>query len=107
MSIYISGMVMMPSEDDYVAVVVYGDGTIRSIFGNVIEGATAVPVQLHGRLGDLDALEKILKEKQAKYKARDLLATHELSEAMRMGFDAAVGHVLMAPTIIPAEGGDK
>ena len=34
MSIYISGMVMMPSEDDYVAVVVYGDGTIRSIFGS-------------------------------------------------------------------------
>ena len=66
-----------------------------------------VPVPPHGRLGDLDALEKILKEKQAKYKARDLLATHELSEAMRMGFDAAVGHVLMAPTIIPAEGGDK
>lgn len=108
MSMYISGMDMMTlAEYDYFAVVIYADGTIRSIFGNVIDGATAVPVPPHGRLGDLDALEKILKEKQAKYKARDLLATHELSEAMRMGFDAAVGHVLMAPTIIPAEGGDK
>lgn len=57
MSINISGMDMMTlAEDEYFAVVIYADGTIRSIFGNVIEGATATPIPPHGDLVDREAL---------------------------------------------------
>lgn len=61
MGVYVKGM-EMPTEFsfDYLAIVIYADGTIRSIHGNVIEGATAVPVPPHGRLIDADALIKEL-----------------------------------------------
>ena len=90
MSIYISGMVMMPSEDDYVAVVVYGDGTIRSIFGNVIEGATAVPVQPHGRAIDADRLERVVFAKERKWLSPQAI-------------DSFIRDIKHAPTIIPAD----
>ncbi len=59
MSLLIKGM-EMPTEFsfDYLAIVIYADGTIRSIHGNVIEGAEAVPVPPHGDLIDRDTLKK-------------------------------------------------
>lgn len=56
MGIYIEGMEMPTFRDDYVAIVIYGDATIRSVHGFVIDGATAVPVPDHGRLIDADVL---------------------------------------------------
>lgn len=54
--LYIHGMEMPTFRDDYVAIVIYGNGTIRSVHGYVIDGATAVPVPPHGDLVERQAV---------------------------------------------------
>ena len=90
--LYIHGMEMPTFRDDYVAIVIYGNGTIRSVHGYVIDGATAVPVQPHGRLIDADALMR--------FKGDCYDADGHLLYAV------GTGNILRAPTIIPAEEGE-
>lgn len=82
--VYIKGMEMPTFRDAYVAIVIYGNGTIRSVHGYVIDGATAVPVPSHGRLIDADALIKKIP-----------VVSYEIYENTRALLENA-------PTIIPA-----
>ena len=95
MSVYIPGMEMPKNE--CVGVFVYPDGRVhvwRSM-SSVRQEYKAVPVPPHGRLIDADALcEKL--EKAMKIKPY-----------LEGAFNAAISFALIAPTIIPASGGNK
>lgn len=88
---YIHGMEMPTFRDDYVAIVIYGNGTIRSVHGYVIDGATAVSVPPHGRLIDADALKK---------------NAYPFPCAIGTEWAVTLRQINDAPTIIPAEEGE-
>lgn len=78
MSLYITG-IEMPKEEPII-VKICPDGDVCGVRGGII--AKAIPVPPHGRLGDLDELEKLFKSVRANASA---IITHN------------------SPTIIPAD----
>jgi hypothetical protein len=102
MSVLIKGM-EMPKEGNWRSIRIYPDGTIgRPIgFGDyaLVEGAKAVPVPPHGRLGDLDELYASLEKWLIQNR-------HSMTEATRVWIRGVLEGIAAAPTIIPAEGGE-
>ena len=94
MGVYIKGM-EMPKEGNWRSIRIHPDGTIgRPIgFGDyaLVEGAKAVPVPPHGRLGDLDALAESVRNPGV----FPPVVSSEVLAFLRN-----------APTIIPAEEGE-
>ena len=78
MSLYITG-IEMPKEEPII-VKICPDGDVCGVRGGII--SQAIPVPPHGRLGDLDELEKLFKSVRANASA---IITHN------------------SPTIIPAD----
>lgn len=103
MGIYINGM-EMPKEGEWISVNISHDGKcfVLSWCGkdfNFAAKLTAVPVQKHGRLGDLDALAQQIEHERFHHTHTDgLAARHHVAE---------YGHFLKAisdaPTVIPAD----
>lgn len=97
MGVYIEGMEMPKGFTD---VRIYADGRVVSKsfskFGEQI--ATAVPVPPHGRLGDLDELEKSFRE-DADAEWNRFAAPVNWADA----FDDVANIVADAPTVIEAE----
>ena len=100
MGVYIKGM-EMPKENDYTIAIVYGDGVVTEYHEDYwIRGTegekqlgTAVPVPPHGRLGDLDEIER--------YKERLVVDADKIKKGIRYVVDTK--YIKEAPTIIPAE----
>ena len=107
--IYIKGM-EMPKGKDVLTVAITADGEVYSIgFDNTIEGGIflshpstypiqAVPVPPHGRLGDLDALEKVFRE-DAREEWNKWAKPLNWADA----FDDVADIVGEEPTVIPAD----
>jgi len=93
MGLYIEGMEMPKAEFGSMIFAIRPDGMVEDVMGCYVGKAVSVP-ELHGRLGDLDALPWYLANTSVKY------ATYEDWEML---CDA----IAAAPTIIPAsEGGE-
>ena len=101
MSILICGM-DIPKEGNWRSIRIYPDGTIgRPIgFGDyaLVEGAKAVPIPPHGRLGDLDAAVELAMQ----YCPDDDGSCPKAGSDLRELLD----EIEILPTIIPAEEGE-
>lgn len=102
MTILIKGM-DMPKNGSWKTIRIYYDGTCAKPNWQgdctLMQGCEAIPIPLHGRLGDLDALAKQVEYERFHHAHTDgLAARHHVAE---------YGHFLKeiadAPTIIPAE----
>lgn len=89
MSIYIDGDIN-PGVGGYRYIIVMADGTVTDIQGKPIGKAIQLPP--HGRLGDLDALERNLRE-MANYQYGD----------RQQGILGCCSTICSADTIIPAD----
>lgn len=89
MSIYIDGDIS-PGVSGFRRIIVMGDGTVTDIQGEPIGKAIQLPP--HGRLGDLDALERNLRE-MADYQHGD----------RQQGILGCCNTIYSAHTIIPAD----
>lgn len=102
MGVYIKG-IEMPKEGEWISVNIFHDGKcfVQSWCGkdfNFAAKLTTVPVTPHGRLGDLDTLEKMFADiDSAPYSCFDG------AEPFYSAEDAAQ-IIRLAPTIIPASG---
>lgn len=95
--VYIKGM-EMPKHG--MVITIYADGRVSNHFDEFCETiATAVPVPPHGRLGDLDELEKTFRE-DADAEWNRFACPVNWADA----FDDVADMIADAPTIIPAEG---
>ena len=92
MSIYIKGM-KLPTDEPR-RLVIYPDGRIYDAAGFFQIDATAEQLHPHGRLGDLDALERNLRE-MADYQHGD----------RQQGILGCCNTICSAHTIIPADSG--
>ena len=95
MSLLIKGM-EMPKEDEEIIIRISSDGTVMTEYALPITGVKAVPVPPHGRLIDADALEE---------KTDDRYSLGEIGRRERNDIVDALRYC--APTIIPAEEGEK
>lgn len=95
-SIYIHG-VSMPKDGE--CIVVYGDGEVWHHGKRIAKVGTAIELPPHGRLGDLDKLEKMFSDiDNAPYSEFD-------GEEPFYSAEDAAQIIRLAPTIIEAEGG--
>ena len=92
MGVYIKGMEMPTC--GHTTIRIYADGTVEHEHTERKLG-TAVPVPAHGRLGDLDEIER--------YKERLVVDADKIKKEMRYVVDTK--YIKEAPTIIPAEEG--
>ncbi len=100
MSILIKGM-KMPSVGTGKVIMIDSDGDVWTAGKDectIITGAKAIPVPPHGRLGDLDELEKSFRE-DADEEWNRFAAPVNWADA----FDDVANIIADAPTIIPAE----
>ena len=99
MSILINGMEMPRTHP--ITVEIYPDGTVlsKTVGRRDIHG-TAAPVPPHGRLGDLDALSKALRDEALQHTIIGDL------NRMALGAGEVIDRLNNATTIIPAEEGD-
>lgn len=100
MGVYLTNM-DMPKEGSWATVRIYPDGTcaVPNWQGDctLIRGVQAVPVPPHGRLGDLDRIERTLHEWESVVWDRN---------ALQMLRDC-INLVKAAPTIVPADPEEK
>ena len=89
MSIYINGDIR-PGVNGFRHIIVMGDGTVTDIQGEPIGKAIQLPP--HGRLGDLDALERNLRE----------MANYQHGERQQ-GILGCCSTICSAHTIIPTD----
>lgn len=97
MGIYLPDM-EMPTEYGR-CMVIFPDGRVTTEFGSQVI-ATAVPVQPHGRLGDLDELHKEAVRRSEKAGTYD--SWYNCTDRVISAFDIA-----NSPTVIPAESEEK
>lgn len=97
--IYIPGAKI--PDGDYVRVLMlHKDGTCVDGIGNVFK---VIPVPPHGRLGDLDELAKRIERERFHHSHTDgLAARHHVAE-----YGHFLNAISEAPTIIPAEEGER
>lgn len=96
MIVYIKG-IELPKDDHVRVLVLHSDGKIIDEWGNTYQ---AVSVPAHGRLGDLDRLERMFADiDNAPYSGFD-------GEEPFYSADDAAQIIRLAPTIIPAEEGE-
>lgn len=100
MSIYIKGMEMPTEEYGPMTIKVYPNGHVAEYIGDIGRVWDAVPVPPHGRLGDLDVLERMFADiEDAPYSGFDGIEPfYSADDAARI--------IRLAPTIIPAEEGE-
>ena len=91
MGVYIHGM-EMPEDGETITLTICADGLVFEEFKEPGDVFQAVPVPQHGRLGDLDKLERGLRH-MAKYQHGD----------RQQGILGCCETIRLAPTIIPAE----
>ena len=94
MSILIRGVSLPPDDKMDLVLCIRHDGTVLNPWGTALGKAIELPP--HGRLGDLDALGKVMGEG---------IAPSVKDGGFKHPFDI-IRAVANAPTIIPADGGD-
>ena len=99
MGVYIKGMEMPTAEQGIRTINIYADGVVTNYAEEAI--GKAVPVPPHGRLGDLDELEKTFRE-DADAEWNRFACPVNWADA----FDDVADMIADAPTIIPAEEGE-
>lgn len=97
MSVLIKGM-EMPTRNDELRLIIRSNGQVIISHKTHYEEAEAVPVPPHGRLGDLNELERRIKEEGANQAEQYGDRRHPVV----MAYGDCFGKVKSAPTIIPA-----
>lgn len=93
MSIYIEGL-NLPKKGEGYLIAINSDGEVCDWRSYELTGCKAIGLPPHGRLGDLDALERNLRE-MAGYQHGD----------RQQGILGCCSTICSADTIIPADGG--
>ena len=94
MGVYIKGMEMPKDGVYWCEIGVADDIAMITIHGEDRKSFPLVPVPPHGRLGDLDEIER--------YKERLVVDADKIKKGIRYVVDTK--YIKEAPTIIPAEG---
>ena len=96
MGVYIKGMEMPKDGVYWCEIGVADDIAMITIHGEDSNSFPLVPVPPHGRLGDLDEIER--------YKERLVVDADKIKKGIRYVVDTK--YIKEAPTIIPAEEGE-